>query len=112
MKESAGNRILNMYRQGYSHEDIQQLGVRLEDVDQLDQAEKAGVSALEFDDLVTGEMIDAIFIAGNPGDCLERMIEVQSAAQAQGFHQLMFSELGPNVDEALDLLCAEILPAL
>ncbi|MCH9002475.1 MAG: radical SAM protein [Planctomycetes bacterium] len=58
------------------------------------------------------EMIDAIFIAGNPGDCVERMIEVQATAQAQGFHQLMYSELGPDVDEAVDLLCDEILPAL
>ena len=112
VKESAGNRVLNMYRQGYSHEDIRRLGVDLEDVDRLDQAEKAGVSAAEFDSLVTDEMIDAIFIAGNPGDCVERMIEVQATAQAQGFHQLMYSELGPDVDEAVDLLCDEILPAL
>ena len=48
-------------------------------------------------------MIDAIFIAGKPGDCLERLIEVQGIAHAQGFHQLMFSELGPDVDEALGI---------
>jgi len=112
VKESSGNRILNMYRRGYSHEDIQRLGVDLEDVDQLDQAEKAGVSSAEFDDLVTDDMIDAIFIAGTPGDCLERMIKVQSTAQSQGFHQLMYSELGPDIDEAIELLCDEIIPAL
>ena len=112
VKESSGNRILNMYRRGYSHEDIQRLGVDLEDADQLDQAEKAGVSAAEFDDLVTDDMIDAIFIAGTPSDCLERMVEVQSTAQNQGFHQLMYSELGPDIDEALGLLCDEIIPAL
>jgi 5,10-methylenetetrahydromethanopterin reductase len=112
VKESSGHRVLNMYRQGYSHEDIQRLGLNLEDVDQMDQADKAGVSAAEFDDLVTDEMIDAIFIAGTPSDCLERLIEVQMTAQAQGFHQLMYSELGPDVDEALGLLCDEIIPAL
>ena len=58
-----------MYRRGYSHEDIQRLGVDLEDADQLNQAEEAGASAAEFDDLVTDDMVAAIFIAcliGNP----------------------------------------------
>ena len=73
---------------------------------------KAGVSSAEFDDLVTDEMVDAIFIAGTPGDCLERMIEVQDTAREQGFHQLMYSELGPDVGQALGLLCDEIIPAL
>ena len=112
VKESAGYRILNMYRQGYTHEDIQNLGVRLEDADQLDQAEKSGVTEAELDDLVTDDMIDAIFIAGTPQECVERMIEVQKIAEGQGFQQLMFSELGPDIDEALSLLCDEIIPAL
>ena len=112
VKESAGNRVLNMYRQGYTHEDIQRLGVSLEDVQRLDQAEKRGASCAEFDRLVTDGMVDAIFIAGQPGDCIERMIEVRNIAESQGFQQLTFSELGPDVDEAVTLLCDEILPAL
>ena len=112
VKESAGNRVLNMYRQGYSHEDIQNLGVKLEDVAKLDEADKAGVSPKGFDALVTDDMVDAIFIAGVPEDCLERMVEIRGIAESQGFHQLMFSELGPDVDEALRLLVDEIIPSL
>jgi len=112
VKESAGNRVLNMYRQGYTHEDIQRLGVNLDDVARLDRAEKEGVSAQEFDRLVTDEMIDAIFIAGASGDCLERLIAVRDTAREQGFQQIMFSELGPDVDEAVSLLCDDIIPAL
>ena len=112
VRESTGHRILNMYRRGYTHEDIQNLGVNLEDAERLDAAEKAGVSVAEFNELVTDEMVDAIFIAGEPEDCLERMIEVQNIARSQGFNQLMFSELGPNVNEALNLLCDVVIPAL
>jgi hypothetical protein len=101
-----------MYRQGYTHEDIQRMGVNLQDVERLDQAERDGVSEADFDSLVTEGMIDAIFIAGEPGDCLERVIEVRDTAQGQGFQQLMFSELGPDVDEALGLLCDDIIPSL
>ena len=112
VKESAGQRILNMYRRGYTHENIRSLGVKIEDAERLDQAEKTGVSATDFDALVTDEMIDAIFIAGEPEDCLDRMIEVQGIAQSQGFKQLMFSKLEPDVDEALNLLCDVVIPAL
>ena len=40
------------------------------------------------------------------------MLKVRDTAQEQGFGQLMFSELGPDVDEALALLCDEVIPAL
>ena len=66
VKESAGNRVLNMYRQGYSHEDIQKLGVEVEDVAKLDEADKAGVSAKDFDALVTDDMVDAISSPESP----------------------------------------------
>ena len=112
VKESAGHRVLNMYRQGYTTEDIQRLGVALPDVERLHHADLNGATEQEFDDLVTDAMIDAIFIAGTPGDCLERMLEVRDTAREQGFGQLLFSELGPDVDEALALLCDEVIPAL
>ena len=112
VKESAGMRVLNMYRQGYTHEDIERLGVDLADVQRLDHADRNGASGAEFDSLVTDSMIDAIFIAGTPGDCVERMLEVRDTAREQGFGQLLFSELGPDVDEALGLLCDEVIPVL
>ena len=112
VRESAGHRVLNMYRQGYTHEDIESLGVAIPDIARLDEVEKKGASEAEFDSLVTDSMVDAIFIAGTPGDCVERMVEVRDTARSQGFSQLMFSELGPDVGEAMQLLCDEIVPAL
>ena len=112
VKESAGHRVLNMYRQGYTHEDIERMGVSIADIERLDVAEKNGATEAAFDALVTDGMVDAIFIAGAPGDCAERMVEIRDTARAQGFTQLMFSELGPDVDEAVSLLCDEVAPAL
>jgi alkanesulfonate monooxygenase SsuD/methylene tetrahydromethanopterin reductase-like flavin-dependent oxidoreductase (luciferase family) len=112
VKESAGHRVLNMYRQGYTREDIERMGVAIADVERLDLAEKNGAAEAAFDALVTDGMVDAIFIAGAPGDCAERMMEVRDIARTQGFTQLMFSELGPDVDEAVSLLCEDVLPGL
>ncbi|MDA0733871.1 MAG: hypothetical protein O2909_07015 [Chloroflexi bacterium] len=51
--------------------------------------------------LVTDEMIDAIFIAGAAGDCLEPLITVRDTAREQGFQQIMFPALGPGVGARL-----------
>ena len=59
----------------------------LEDVERLDQLE---VNGGDFGHMVKDQMIDAIFIAGEPDHCLERILEVRDTAQRQGFHQLMF----------------------
>ena len=87
------------------------MGVAIPDIGRLDEAESSGATEAEFDALVTDSMVDAIFIAGAPGDCVERMVEVRNTARSQGFSQLMFSELGPDVDEAMTLLCDDIVPA-
>lgn len=112
VKESAGRRVLNMYRQGYTHEDIERMGVAVADAERLHLAESNRASPEQFDALVTDSMVDAIFVAGSPGHCAERMVEVRDVARSQGFSQLMFSELGPDVDEAMSLLCDEVMPAL
>ena len=108
-KHGAGRRLVNMRRRGYTPDDFQKLSVALEDVDLLDKAEQEGSST---EGQVTDAMIDAVYVAGEPDFCAERMIEVQKTAQEHGFQQLMFSELGPNVEESMQLLCDEILPCL
>lgn len=112
VRESSGHRVLNMYRQGYTHEDIERTGVSIADAQRLDAAEKNGATGDDFDALVTDAMVDAIFIAGAPGECAERMVEVKKIAESQGFGQLLFSELGPDADEAMSLLCEQVFPAL
>ena len=112
VKESSGNRVLNMYRQGYTNEDIERMGVAIPDIEKLHLAEMGGASSEEFDALVTDSMVDAIFVAGTAGECAERMREVRDVAASQGFGQLMFSELGPDIDEAMTLLCDEVIPGL
>lgn len=111
-KNGAGRRLLNLRRRGYAPEDIQRLGVAPEDLDLLETAEKEGAPPAQLSELVTDEMIDAIYVAGDPTHCRDRMVEVRKAAEEHGFQQMMFSELGPKVEESLQLLCDEIIPTL
>ena len=109
---TSGRRILNLHRRGYTDEEIMKLGVSSEEVQRLDAADRDESSPQSFLESVTDAMIDGVFVAGEPGECIETMIELQRVAQDHGFGQLMFSELGPDVEESLHLLCDEILPAL
>ena len=111
-RHGAGRRLLNLRRRGYAPEDIQRLGVAPEDLDLLETAEKEGAPPAQLSQLVTDEMVDAIYVAGDPAHCRDRMVEVRKAAEEHGFQQMMFSELGPNVEESLQLLCDEIMPTL
>ena len=111
-RPTAGRRLLNLSRRGYGPEDILALGVAPEDVPRLDDAERQGATPERFTGLVTDAMLDAVFVAGGPEHCRDRMIELRDTAEKYGFKQLMFSELGPNVQESLRLLCDEIVPAL
>jgi alkanesulfonate monooxygenase SsuD/methylene tetrahydromethanopterin reductase-like flavin-dependent oxidoreductase (luciferase family) len=112
-RHTSGRRLLNLRRRGgYGPEEFHRLGVEPGDLERLDIADREGVSSEQFGRLVTEQMIDAVFVAGGPDFCRERMIEVNKTAQDHGFQQLMFSELGPNVQESMKLLCDEVIPAL
>ena len=63
-------------------------------------------------ELTTDAMLDAMFVAGDPAYCRERLAEVSAIASEYGFEQLMFSELGPNPLESLRLLSEELIPSL
>ena len=111
-RHTSGRRLLNLRHRGYGPDEFARLGVDPGDLERLDIANREGAGEEKFGRLVTDDMIDAVYVAGTPDLCRERMIEVNKTAQDHGFQQLMFSELGPDVHEAVKLLCDGVLPAL
>ena len=112
VRARAGRRLLGTSRLGYTREEVERLGFSPEDVERLEEAASRRVPDSEFEGLVSDAMIDSVYVAGDPAHCKEKMIEVAGIAEENGFQQLMFSELGPDPEEGLRLLCDEIVPAL
>jgi 5,10-methylenetetrahydromethanopterin reductase len=110
VKPSVGSRVLGFRRRGYTDDDFRTLGIEPADVDRLDLARNSGVARDAVSAYVTDAMIDAIFVAGDPSFCKQAMAEVCELARRHDFHQIMFSELGPNAPEAMQLLTSEFLP--
>lgn len=109
---SAATRLLSLRDRGFSDEDIEATGASLADVERFAEARKAGQPREQLLELVTDEMIDAIFVAGDPAYCQERMVSISKLAASSGFEQLMFSEFGPDPKDGLDLLCEKVIPSL
>lgn len=110
VRHSVARRLVALREEGYSDEDFTKMEVDAGALERLRESERR---LGDFDlGLVTDSMIDALFIAGNPAECGEKMKRVGASAKRHGFQQLMFSELGPDFREGLELLCDEILPTL
>jgi alkanesulfonate monooxygenase SsuD/methylene tetrahydromethanopterin reductase-like flavin-dependent oxidoreductase (luciferase family) len=112
VKHSVAGRMVGMREHGYDDGDFRRMGIDPADVDRLRKAEHPTRGFDDHMDLVTDAMIDALFVTGDPAQCREKMREVCTMARAHGFEQLMFSELGPDLNVALRILCDDILPAL
>ena len=112
VRSRAGSRLAGLTRLGYSAEHIAALGIDVGGFATLERAVEERRPAREVESLVTDPIIDAMYVAGDPGECRGRLAEIRKLAEAQGFEQLMFSELGPDPSESLRLLCGEVLPHL
>ncbi|HUP95885.1 MAG TPA: LLM class flavin-dependent oxidoreductase [Burkholderiales bacterium] len=112
VRHSVARRIVSLREDGYDDGDYLKLGIAPAHISRLQEAEKQTGALDQHLDLVTDAMIDALFVAGDPAHCREKMREVCGMAKEHGFRQLMFSEIGPDLKQGLRFLCDDILPSL
>ena len=99
----------------FSHERVRHLGFPAEKAKAIENAFNQGINVNEMEPLVADRMIEesGIVIAGTPEECLAQLDEVLRLAKPYVFDIVdMASPLGPDLNEAVDLLCQEILPEL
>jgi 5,10-methylenetetrahydromethanopterin reductase len=76
---------------------------------------RQGKTIEELDPLISERLIEesGIVIAGTPAECLAQLDEVLRLAKPYRFDIVdMASPLGPDWNEAIDIICQEILPEL
>ena len=108
----AGSRLAGLTQLSFTPEEVAKLGIEMDDLRKLETSIETHGRSPAVAELTTDAMIDAMFIAGDPTYCRERLAEVSAMASEHGFEQLMFSELGPNPAESLRLLSEELIPSL
>jgi alkanesulfonate monooxygenase SsuD/methylene tetrahydromethanopterin reductase-like flavin-dependent oxidoreductase (luciferase family) len=81
----------------------------------IQTARRAGKTIEEMDSLISASMIaeSGIVVAGTPEECIQQLDAMLRAAHPYGFDIIdMASPLGPDWNEAIDLICGEIIPSL
>jgi 5,10-methylenetetrahydromethanopterin reductase len=78
-------------------------------------AHGSGKTVDEMIDLIDDDLLAQVgtVIAGTPAECVDGVDEMLRAAKPYGFDIIdMASPLGPNWDEAIDLICQEVIPEI
>jgi len=64
-------------------------------------------------DLIPDSMVDRFYIAGTPGECVEKVANFLDLASRAGFeHVIISGPLGPDVGRSIDIWAKDILPSV
>ena len=95
-----------------SAEEYAKLGVHREQVLKLKEAYASGATVEEASNFVTEHMVKTYYAAGKPEEVRDQIIELVAAAGRLGYDHVAFAKLGPNYEEAINLLADQVVPAL
>ena len=93
-------------------EELAALHIDSERIERLRQRFASGATIEQAQELVDDRMVEAYYLAGTPDEVVPAALDVAARAAEQGIDQVIFSKLGPDYDEALDIIRQDILPRL
>jgi alkanesulfonate monooxygenase SsuD/methylene tetrahydromethanopterin reductase-like flavin-dependent oxidoreductase (luciferase family) len=111
-KRQVAHSILQWEALGFSAEEYAKMGVTREQVLSLKRAFEAGATVEEAAKLVTEHMVKTYYAAGRPEEVRDQIIELIGAAERLGYDHVAFAKLGPDYEEAIELLADQVVPAL
>jgi alkanesulfonate monooxygenase SsuD/methylene tetrahydromethanopterin reductase-like flavin-dependent oxidoreductase (luciferase family) len=111
-KRQVAHSILQWEALGFTAEEYAKLGVQREQVLKLKQAFESGATVEEASALVTEHMVKSYYAAGTSEEVCNQIIELAGAAGRFGYDHVAFAKLGPDYDEAINLLAKQVVPAL
>jgi alkanesulfonate monooxygenase SsuD/methylene tetrahydromethanopterin reductase-like flavin-dependent oxidoreductase (luciferase family) len=97
---------------GFTPEEYAKMGVAREQVLRLKEAFTAGATVEEAAALVNETMVKTYYAAGRPQEVRDQILELAGAAERLGYDHVAFAKLGPDYEEAINLLADEVVPAL
>ncbi len=106
---------ITLVKSRFSRERVSQLGFAADRAAAIEDAFNQGTNVNDMEPLIGDRLIEdsGIVIAGTPEECIAHLDEVLRLAKPFKFDIVdMASPLGPHLNEAVDLLCQEVLPEL
>jgi alkanesulfonate monooxygenase SsuD/methylene tetrahydromethanopterin reductase-like flavin-dependent oxidoreductase (luciferase family) len=111
-KRQVSHSILQWEALGFTADEYARMGVHREQVLRLKEAFESGATVEQASELVTEHMVKTYYAAGTPEEVRDQIIELTRAAARLGYDQVAFAKLGPDYEEAINLLAKQVVPAL
>jgi len=111
-KRQVAHSILQWEALGFTPEEYARMGVARADVLKLKAAFESGATVEQAALLVTDQMLRCYYAAGTPEEVKDQIIELVGAAEKLGYDHVAFAKLGPDYNEAINLLVEQVVPAL
>jgi alkanesulfonate monooxygenase SsuD/methylene tetrahydromethanopterin reductase-like flavin-dependent oxidoreductase (luciferase family) len=111
-KRQVAHSILQWEALGFTPEEYAKMDVRREQVLQLKAAFESGATVEQAASLVTDQMLRCYYAAGTPEEVRDQIIELAAAAGKLGYDHIAFAKLGPDYEQAIELLGRQVIPAL
>lgn len=111
-KRQAAHSVLQWEARGFGPADYDALSVKREQVLRLKECFASGATVEEAAAFVNEDIVRACYVAGRPDEVVEQVLKLGRAAADLGYDQIAFAKLGPNYEEAIELLAREVVPAL
>lgn len=111
-KRQVAHSILQWEALGFTDGEYKKMGVERASVLKLREAFNRGATIEEAATLVTEQMVRCYYAAGTAEEVRDQIVELVGAAQQLGYAQVAFAKLGPDYDDAIELLAREVVPRL
>jgi alkanesulfonate monooxygenase SsuD/methylene tetrahydromethanopterin reductase-like flavin-dependent oxidoreductase (luciferase family) len=111
-KRQVAHSILQWEALAFTPAEYANMGVERAQVLQLKAAFESGATVEEASKLVTEHMVKTYYAAGKPEEVRDQIVELAGEAGKLGYDHIAFAKLGPDYEEAINLLAHQVVPAL
>ena len=111
-KRQVSHSILQWEALGFTPEEYARLGVDRQKVFDLKDAFARGATIEEAAEMVTEEMVLAYYVAGRPAEVADQIVDLAEQAGAMGYDEIAFAKLGPDYEEAINMIADSVMPRL
>ena len=105
----AAHVLLHLEAMGLTSDDFRGLGIEPRLLESMKHACSQGATIQAASALLSDEAVKSCFVAGSPEECRDQLAALLNEANRLQFGQVALAKLGPDYDEAINLLRSEVI---
>ena len=103
--------LLSLALAGFTRDDFHAMGIEPRILAALKEANAGGAMLHAASTIIPDSVVSSCMVAGGPEECRDQVVALMEEAERLKIGQIAFAKLGPDYDEAIELLRHQVLPA-